>query len=143
MYFNFQDAMSQIDASRQFNAWVSRRATQVRVKLNRKVGDVLGSLFTWALSYSQVQHAIADTFDGQTPMCAVMRDAVSDALHDRRHSIEADDVRGLERLIEDTVNDALEHHVEDEHGKETTVSEDQVDEVRDAVIEDIVSRLRG
>lgn len=102
----------------------------------------------WVLSKRAVQQVIADQFRGETPMCRVMERAAEMAA---QRSIQADDVEGLDRYIEDALNH-LEIEAENVKGLDSEISnavdqafedDDRVKAVVDNVCETIAERIRG
>jgi hypothetical protein len=99
----------------------------------------------WLLSMPPVQAEVARAFSGQTAMCRVLKDAINDAVDSRdtidedtashmirealeNHTIEADDVEGLDRYISDSLEEAITGEAKDEITK--------------AVVEHIVEKLQ-
>lgn len=111
------------------------------------------AFFRWALSKYAIQQVIADTFSGSTPMCRVLRDAINSA----QITVDADDVHGLDRAIDEEVDRALSSdHREFTQAVNSAVEEylqEQFDELKkqlvdpeeltDSVARELADRLLG
>lgn len=135
---------------------ITRTITMIRTgNVKRTIHDVtvlpiirwrnrkLAQLMTWVLSHHEVQQAVANTFDGATPMCRVLSNAVESGLDRAEHEVErmiesaldqfevdACNVKGLEAEIEQVV----ESHFEDERNQRGII---------DNVAEVLAERLTG
>lgn len=108
-----------------------KTAFSINVKevIHRQLNRWLVGIVAWAIAKPEVQRVIADTFRGNTPMCDVLSEAVRSAVDDsiedisRNLEIDADDIKDLEKYIEDGVKN-------------------NIDDIADEVAEAFVSRLR-
>src|ERR1700693_4755423 len=75
--------------------------------------------FSWALSKRSVQQVIVDTFDGSTPMCRVFERVL-----ESRSNIDANNIPAIESIVEEALDNF------------------DVESITDAVIENLISKLR-
>lgn len=114
--------------------------------LTMKRDQALAAFVRWMLSKPAVQREVADAFDGATPMCAVLRGAIHGELDGVR--VNADDVEGLDRYVNDAVEQSLSSiDCDDIKGldrfvEEIVTSGDAADELTKAVTENIIEKLR-
>lgn len=121
------------------------RSGKFRQSMREWMQFKLAAMIGWLLSMPPVQAEVARAFSGQTAMCRVLKDAISDAVDSRdavdedtvshmirdsleNHSVDADDVEGLERFVENAIEEAIEG--------------DSKDELVKAVVEHIVEKLQ-
>jgi len=66
------------------------------------------ALMHWMITRRSVQHLVSDQFADGTPMCKLLRDAISDQLdHYAPDNISADDIRNLDDYIERAVDEQI------------------------------------
>lgn len=117
----------------------------LRNKIDRKIESSLASLFRWALSKRQVQQAIVDQFEKDTPMCGVLSRAVEDH---RIAEIDAEDIIGLDRFVGISIEEAMRDieiessQIKDFGEEIETVLKENQDELIDGVIEVMIERMR-
>lgn len=127
----------------EFNAAVTRVKSDVTKATRTRLHATVAAVFRWALSIPAVQQEIADAFDGSTPMCRVMRDAINQSM-DHHREIEADDVNGLGRYMEEAVEEAFRNFEVDaddvKHLDQVVQSiiEDNTKEIAETVSEHLV-----
>jgi hypothetical protein len=98
-------------------------------KRETRTGRVVGRVFAWALRFPEVQGAIVEQFVMHaTPMCGALGRAVSDAVENRGSTVDADNVEGLSRMIEEAVSQAL-----DEHDRHFEIDADSIKDLGDAI----------
>jgi len=79
--------------------------SRIKNKAKIKTTAMLVAFFEWALDKRGVQQAIAAQLSNSTtPLCRVLNDAVQQNMTDI--SVNADDVEGLDRYIEDAISEA-------------------------------------
>lgn len=98
--------MTSIDMGRYRPSHLKMR---VRKWFNRKVDAMAVAFVAWLLSKPAVQNEVAMAFSSGTPMCQVLDRAIDSALEDDRRSVDAEDIHGLDKVIEE----AVERNVED------------------------------
>jgi hypothetical protein len=113
--------------------WARHRAPcKLKLRKGTRTGRFVARVFAWGLTFPEVQEAIVAQFvNNTTPMCGVLSKAVRDAVEDRS-TIDAENVEGLGRMIEEHVSTAL-----DEHDRNFEVDADSIKGIEEA-IEDVL-----
>lgn len=120
----------------------------LRQYLIQRRDAALADLTRRVLAVPAVQREVARAFEGNTPMCRVLSDAIESQLT----SIDAENISGLEREIEQTVETVVAEamntlEAENIQGLEAFVEnivEEQLkeDDIANSVIETLIDRLR-
>jgi hypothetical protein len=113
--------------------WARHRAPcKLKLRKGTRTGRFVARVFAWGLTFPEVQEAIVAQFvNNATPMCSALNKAVSDAIEDRT-TIDAENVEGLSRMIDENVSAAL-----DEHDRSFEIDADSVKGIEQA-IEDVL-----
>lgn len=108
-----------------------------------KVDELITALFTRAIRIPAVQEEVAYQLGGNTPLCRVLRDTIASYVDHNQPEIGAEDVVGLEKFIEDMIEDidveahevsGLEKFIEDVI-EATDIDADKIDHLENAVKE--------
>lgn len=121
--------------------------------LNDQAGQVLAKLFKWAFSHEAVQDAIVKQISCSTPIGQMLNRHIDDCIdHADRQNIDADNVHGLDRYIEDALDSAFQHKVieaDDIRGLDRAIEEaveealkDKDEEITEGVIGCLIERLQ-
>ncbi len=150
--------LKQIAKAAQYDLAVAfhTRNEHFKAWLHNKVEEQLVLFFQWAFSKNAVQRAVAQTITCDTPIGRMLNSHIDDAVeHGRSEGIDADDVQGLERYVEETVERAISDFSDnsledavmeaidiDKVAERVSENSDFQEECTKAVLEEMVSRLK-
>lgn len=81
--------------------------------LNARVEERLVMFTQWAFSKRAVQRAIAQSITCSTPIGHMLNEHIEDRMDSNSTEVDADNVRGLERYIESSLEDFVRNNIED------------------------------
>lgn len=116
----------------------------LRNNIDRKIENALVTAVHWVISKRSVQKVIAEQFQSQTPLCHVLEMAIENY----RGEIDADDISGLDKAIEGSIEMAMRdleieaNQITDFDRAVKEVIDDHRSDLANDTIEELIERLR-